>query len=80
MTGMPSCLARWTAGRIAVRVLGEQDQHVGAARDQRVDVGVLLLVAEVGVGVDVRAPAGLDGVLDARLVVCRPARLLEVVP
>ena len=36
--------------------------------DQGVDVGQLLLAAEVGVGVDVLAAGGLDGLLDARLV------------
>ena len=61
-------------------VLREDDQDLGALRDHGVDVGRLLLIDEVGVGIDVRAATGLDRLLDARLVVCRPARLLEVVP
>ena len=80
MTGMPASLAFLSAGRIGLGVLREQDQDLGALRDHGVDVGQLLLVAEVGVGIDVRAAAGLDGLLDVRLVVRRPARLLEVVP
>ena len=80
MTGMPASLAFWSAGRIALLSWARRIRTLAPLRDQGVDVGQLLLVAEVGVGVDVRAAAGLDGLLDVRLVVRRPARLLEVVP
>ena len=61
-------------------VLREDDQDLGALRDHGVDVGRLLLVAQVGVGIDVLAAGALDRLLDVRLVMRRPARLLEVVP
>src|SRR4029453_8371462 len=57
-----------------------QDEDLGALTDQVVDIGQLLLVAEVRVGIDVLAAAVLDGLLDVRLVVLCPARLLVVVP
>ena len=64
----------------AFGVLGQHDEDLGALRDHGVDVGRLLLALEVGVGIDVLAAGGLDRLLDVRLVMGRPARLLEVVP
>ena len=80
MTGMPASLACLDRRKDRLRVLREHDQDLGALRDQRVMSVSLLLVAQVRVGIDVRAAAGLDGLLDVRLVVRGPARLLEVVP
>ena len=80
MTGMPAALAFATAGRIALVSWARTMRTLAPFDDQRVDVGRLLLGLEVGVGVDVLAARGLDGLLDVRLVMRRPARLLEVVP
>ena len=54
MTGMPWSVALATDGLIAVAVLGEDDQDLGALRDQLVDVGGLGRGARLGVVRDVR--------------------------
>ena len=80
MTGTPAC-DRAGHGRLDGRaVLGEHDQHLGALRDQVLDVAGLGLGRRLGVVRDVRAAAGLDGRLDGRLVPLGPALFLVVVP
>ena len=61
-------------------VLGEDDQHVGALGDQVLHVGGLRLGRRLGVVRHVGAAAGLDRLLDRRLVELGPAFLLVVVP
>ena len=80
MTGMPASLAAWTPGRTAWLSCAKQDQDIDVLVDERLDVGQLLLGVEIRVGVGVGAAARLDRLLDVRLVLGRPARLLEVVP
>jgi hypothetical protein len=61
-------------------VLGEDHEHVGALRDQVLDVAGLGLGGRLGVVRHVAAAAGLDRSLQRRLVPLRPALFLVVVP
>ena len=65
--------------RNRVGILGEDDQHIGALRDQVLDVGQLLLGRRLGVGRDVLGAGGVERRLDRRFVGL-PALFLEVVP
>ena len=68
-------------GRLDGRaVLGEDDDDLGALRDQVLDVRRLRLGRRLRVVRDVRAAAGLDRRLEGRLVPLRPALFLVVVP
>ena len=61
-------------------VLREQDQDLGALRDQRVDVGQLLLELRFASALMYLPPPSSTVFFRFGLVVRRPARLLEVVP
>src|SRR4029079_1174188 len=61
-------------------VLGQDDDHLGAARDQALDVGGLGLGGRLGVVRDVLPAAILDGLLEGGLIPLRPSLFLVVVP
>ena len=67
-------------GDDGVGVLRQEHEDIGATVDERLDVGVLLQVVEVGVEVEEVAAVVDDLALHVGAVGGCPARLLEVVP